>query len=208
MVITMTREPSEQQKQRIIDIANELAAEGNESPTNGQVREKMGSGSIADISPVMREWRQKRREATQVMFNMPESLKTAAQHFTAQMWSSVDAEARKKVEEAEITAKNLVEEIEAELNQSFESIEIFQSSLKVAEQAKDTLQIELQTAKKEIDELSNKLHAVEIEKEKTKARLELSQENEKHLRQQISDLQKELLNLAKSNTSKPKSTKP
>lgn len=207
----MTREPSERQKQRIIEIANELAANGNESPTNGQIREKMGSGSIADISPVMREWRQKRREATQVMFTMPESLKTAALQFTAQMWGCVDAEARKKVEEGEVNAKHQIEEIEAELNQSFESIESIesiQSSLKEVEQTKDALQLQLETARKEIDEKSAKLHALEIEKEKTQARLELSQENEKHLRQQIADLQKELLVLAKSNTSKPKSTKP
>ena len=48
-------------KERIVEAANALVAEGNENPTNEQVRERMGSGSLSHISPVMREWRESQK---------------------------------------------------------------------------------------------------------------------------------------------------
>lgn len=48
-------------RERIVVAASALAAEGIDSPTNEQVRERMGGGSLSHISPVMREWRESRK---------------------------------------------------------------------------------------------------------------------------------------------------
>lgn len=207
MVNPLTREPSEKKREAIINAANALAASGVESPTNGQVLEALGGGSIADISPVMREWRQKRKEATQTMFSMPESIKTAAQHLAAQLWSSVDSEARKKVDEAEKIALIRTEEIEEELNQSYEEIKGLEATLESIKNEKVTLHNQLEITCSELKELQNKFHILEIEYEKSKTRLESTLESEKLLRQQVAELQKDLLSLAKANASKEKSTK-
>jgi chromosome segregation ATPase len=203
----LTREPSEKKREAIIKAADTLAASGVDSPTNGQVLEALGGGSIADISPVMREWRQKRKEATQTMFSMPDSIKTAAQHLAAQLWISIDSEARKKVDEAEKSALIRTEEIEEELNQSYEEIKGLEATLESIKNEKVTLQNQLETTSSELKELQNKFHLLEIEYEKSKTRLESTLESEKLLRQQVADLQKDLLSLAKSNASKGKTTK-
>jgi chromosome segregation ATPase len=203
----MSREPSEQKKAEIIEAANALAASGNESPTNGEVLQHLGGGSIADISPVMREWRNKRKEASQTMFSMPESIKTAAQQLAAQLWTAIDSEARKKVEDAEKNARIQTEEIDTELKQSYEEIKGLEATLESFRNEKVNLHNQLELANVELRELQSKFHSLEIENEKAKTRLESTQESEKLLREQVAELQKELLNLAKSNTSKQKPTK-
>ena len=47
---------------RIEDAAAALIAAGNPNPTNEQVRQHLGGGSLSHISPVMRAFRARRRE--------------------------------------------------------------------------------------------------------------------------------------------------
>ncbi|EAQ3783044.1 hypothetical protein E6V66_23840, partial [Salmonella enterica] len=47
---------------RIEDAAAALIAAGNLNPTNEQVRQHLGGGSLSHISPVMRAFRARRRE--------------------------------------------------------------------------------------------------------------------------------------------------
>ncbi|WP_322101166.1 DNA-binding protein [Salmonella enterica] len=46
---------------RIEDAAAALIAAGNSNPTNEQVRQHLGGGSLSHISPVMREFRARQR---------------------------------------------------------------------------------------------------------------------------------------------------
>ncbi|MHC8495330.1 DNA-binding protein (plasmid) [Thalassospira sp. SM2505] len=73
-------------RDRIITAANALSAEGVENPTNDQVREQMGGGSLSHISPVMREWREGRKAAVAVALDMPSELKKAVQTAIGQVW--------------------------------------------------------------------------------------------------------------------------
>jgi chromosome segregation ATPase len=203
----MAREPSEKQKHRIWETAETLVAKGIENPTNDDVLQEMGGGSIADISPAMREWRKKRKEASQLMFTMPDSIKNAGLQVVAQMWAAVDNEARQRVEDAEAKAEEKTAEIESELQDSLHSIKNLESSLEQVTSERDDLKSELQGANKEIKALEKKAHQLELDKEKTQTRLESAKENEGLLRKQIEELQKELLSLAKQNTTKARSSK-
>nr|ULG18684.1 KfrAs [Serratia proteamaculans] len=49
---------------RIEDAAAALIAAGNPNPTNEQVRQHLGGGSLSHISPVMREFRARQRALT------------------------------------------------------------------------------------------------------------------------------------------------
>ncbi|EKS2272060.1 DNA-binding protein, partial [Salmonella enterica] len=58
----MSKLPSPDMVRRIEDAAAALIAAGTPNPTNVQVRDHLGSGSLATISPVMRAFRARQRE--------------------------------------------------------------------------------------------------------------------------------------------------
>ena len=72
-------------RNRILSAASALTAEGIESPTNDQVRERMGGGSLSHISPVMRQWRQSRKADVVAALDMPADLKRAVDSYSAQI---------------------------------------------------------------------------------------------------------------------------
>lgn len=58
----MSKLPSPDTVRRIEDAAAALIATGTPNPTNVQVRDHLGGGSLATISPVMRAFRARQRE--------------------------------------------------------------------------------------------------------------------------------------------------
>ncbi|WP_027951096.1 DNA-binding protein [Haliea salexigens] len=75
-------------KDKIIAAANALMAEGNDSPTNDQVRDRMGGGSLSHISPVMREWREARKADVVAALEMPADLKKTIETSVGQVWTA------------------------------------------------------------------------------------------------------------------------
>jgi len=187
----MARQPSEKQIQRIHEAADALLTEGIEAPTNDQVLEKMGGGSIADVSPAMREWRKKKKQAEQVMFSMPDTIKNTGLNLLSQMWSAVDSEAQKKVEQAQAAVPLKTVELEEELQTCLDSISKLEESLELESKEKLTLKDKLEEANNEIKQLEKSAHRLELDKEKALTKLETAKENETSLRKQVEDLQKE-----------------
>ncbi len=85
-------------RERIIAAANFLATEGNDTPTNDQVREKMGGGSLSHISPVMREWKKSRKAEVAAALEMPADLKRSIESSLANVWHSASKLATASVE--------------------------------------------------------------------------------------------------------------
>ena len=193
----MARQPSEKQVQRIHEAADALHAVGIESPTNDQVLDKMGGGSIADVSPAMREWRKKKKHAEQAMFSMPDSVKNIGLNLLSQMWLVVDSEAQKKVDQAQTEASIKTSELEDELQTCLDSIAKLEQSLALEQKEKLDLKASVEKAHLEIKELEKSAHRLELDKEKALTRLETAKENETSLRKQVNDLQKELVSVAK-----------
>jgi chromosome segregation ATPase len=193
----MARQPSEKQIQRIHEAADALLADGIEAPTNDQVLEKMGGGSIADVSPAMREWRKKKKQAEQIMFSMPGTIKNIGLNLLSQMWSAVDSEAQKKVDQSQIEATSKTVELEDELQTCLDSIAKLEESLALASKEKLALEEMLGEANNEIKQLDKSAHRLELEKEKALTKLETAKENETLLRQQVEVLQKDLVAVAK-----------
>lgn len=75
-------------KDKIISAANALLAEGVEAPTNEQVREYMGGGSLSHISPVMREWRDARKSEVTAALEIPADLKKVIETSLGQVWAA------------------------------------------------------------------------------------------------------------------------
>ena len=200
-LVKMARQPSEKQLKRIFEAADSLASLGITSPTNDQVLEKMGGGSIADVSPAMREWRGKKKLSDQIMFSMPDNIKEAGLRFTTQIWAYVDSEAKVRVDQAQNEANIKTSELEEELQECLNSIASLEDSLATKNTDYNSLKEELNNANEEIKALEKSAHRLELDKEKALTRLEIAKENEESYRKQVSVLQNELVLLAKLNGS-------
>jgi hypothetical protein len=72
---------------RIEAAAVALVSEGVNNPTNEQVRQKLGGGSLSHISPVMREWRRQRREQGEPpALPVPDVLRQLAADLASRLW--------------------------------------------------------------------------------------------------------------------------
>lgn len=99
---------------RIESAADALVSEGVNNPTNEQVRQKLGGGSLSHISPVMREWRLKVREQTTASVPpVPDALQRLAADLAARLWQ----QAR---EQADADAAAVREQAEADIAQADE----------------------------------------------------------------------------------------
>ena len=148
-------------KKKIINAADALATRG-EKTTNDAVREEMGGGSLAHISPVMREWRTKNEQNTGVMLEMPGSIKTAIDRVGAEIWKTADAEARKKVEAVQTISKERINEVEAERDEALQEITAL-------EQKNKELQTQLEQAQGQNKEIQTQLDRSNKELQETKS---------------------------------------
>ncbi len=109
-------------KKRIVDAANALVGEGVENPTNDAIRERMGGGSLSHISPVMRQWRESRKEQVSAALELPADLKKIIETSLGQVWTtasklasvaidSVRQEADKNMEAASLERDEALTEI-------------------------------------------------------------------------------------------------
>lgn len=122
-------------KEKIIGAANALAAEGNESPTNDQVRERMGGGSLSHISPVMREWRESRKSEVAAALEIPADLKKVIETSVGQVWATASKLASASIEAVRQDAEVAIEAATAERDEALEEVRRLEEKLVQLEEA-------------------------------------------------------------------------
>src|SRR5690606_22652315 len=70
-----------------------------------QVRERMGSGSLSHISPVMREWRESQKARVVAALEIPSELKKAIETSLSQVWTAARKLASATVEKIQQEAQ-------------------------------------------------------------------------------------------------------
>ena len=116
-------------RERITISANELVAEGIDSPTNAQVRDRMGSGSLSDISPVMKAWRESRKAGVDYALDMPARLKKEVEISVSQLWGTASKLASEAVENFRQEVDNKIIESNTELNEALKDIQRLETRL-------------------------------------------------------------------------------
>lgn len=142
-------------KERIINAANTLTAEGVENPTNEQVRERMGGGSLSHISPVMREWRESKKAEVVAALEMPAELKKVIESSIGQVWTAASKLASATVESFRQEAQESIEAATAERDEALSEITRLESKI---------IDLEKQLSEKEAE-----LNQVKSDEEKAKA---------------------------------------
>lgn len=116
-------------KEKIVAAANALVAEGTEGPTNDQVRERIGGGSLSHISPVMREWRDSRKAEVGAALEMPADLKKAVETSLGQVWAVASKLATSTVEAVRQEAEAAVEAATGERDEALAEISRLEKQL-------------------------------------------------------------------------------
>lgn len=117
---------------RIEDAAAALIAAGNLNPTNEQVRQHLGGGSLSHISPVMRAFRARRREqAAEQNTPLPPEL---AQLLTGQLgllWQAAVKQAETGALAAREQADNDIARADQERDEALAKVAALESELAV-----------------------------------------------------------------------------
>ena len=110
-------------RQRIIDAAEKLVSEGIDRPTNEQVRECLGGGSLSHISPVMREWRDSLKDNAIAVREMPNEIRTVLERVGAELWRSASQHADEEVEKIRAESEQREKAANEERDEALREIE-------------------------------------------------------------------------------------
>lgn len=143
-------------KERIVNTANTLVAEGITEPTNSLVLERMGKGSLSHVSPVMREWRALRQAGVSASLEMPADLKKSIEISLSQVWTSASKLTAITVENVRHEAQVSIKEISDERDEAL--LDILRLENKISE-----LEVLLVEKDRGINHIKNE---VEAEREK------------------------------------------
>lgn len=116
-------------RDKFIAAANALVAEGIENPTNEQVRQKAGGGSLAHISPVMREWKESRKAEVVAALEMPGDMKKAVETSLGQIWATASKLAQASVQAYRQEADEAIDAATQERDEALSEIQRLEARL-------------------------------------------------------------------------------
>lgn len=116
-------------RDKFIAAANALVAEGIENPTNEQVRQKAGGGSLAHVSPAMREWRDSRKAEVVAALEMPGDLKKAVETSLGQIWATASKLAQASVQAYRQEADEAIDAATLERDEALSEIQRLEAKL-------------------------------------------------------------------------------
>ena len=191
-------------KDKIVNTANTLVAEGVESPTNDQVRERMGGGSLSHISPVMREWREGRKSEVAVALEIPSDLKKVIETSLSQVWSAANKLASATVEKVQQEAQVAIDAASSERDEALSEVSRLEERIldlqKVVDERKKTVQL----VQNDLDKERGRAGQLASENAALTAKVEDRDVQVKELKEELSEardhnrsLQAELIALAK-----------
>lgn len=138
-------------RERIINAANALVTEGISNPTNEQVREKLGGGSLSHISPAMREWRESQRTDTTSAIEMPIELKKIVDSTMSQVWASANKLAQAAFQAYRDEAESNTQEATRERDEALAEIQRLEAQIALLETGLSQKEKELKTATSELE---------------------------------------------------------
>jgi chromosome segregation ATPase len=166
----------------VISAAEELFAAGIK-PSMAAVRKKLGSGSFATISPILRKWREDRESSQVTKVEMPSDLTAALDKFGSQVWTVATGIATEQLDKIREEARNGVDVANSERNEAMDEIE--QLELTISE-----LNMKSIKDKQEVDDLVVRLNKSETINATTTQRCEHFDEKVKASQVEIKELKR------------------
>ena len=115
-------------RDEIIQAAEALERDG-EKATMASVREFLGGGSFATISPVLREWKEGRKSTQSVVLEMPGELKAVMERQGSEFWQAASRLANEKLITVQTEADNAVADAQAERDETLQEVARLESDM-------------------------------------------------------------------------------
>lgn len=198
----MSKLPSPDMVRRIEDAAAVLIAAGTPNPTNVQVRDHLGGGSLATISPVMRAFRARQRgQAREETIPLPPELQQLLTGQLTLLWQAAVRQADAGTLASREQADADIEQADLERDAALARVAELESGLAVLREVqaeRDRLLLQEQGLREHMITLREEVVRQQTKNEHLSAQLQESREEVKTLRAGEKALQQELLTLART----------
>lgn len=192
-------------KNKIFAAANELVLEGVVSPTNQQVRTKMGGGSLSHISPVMRDWRDLKQNENVSVIDMPGELRLAIENSLSHVWAVANKMANAEMDLIKETVSKELNEVIVERDEAFVEISNLEQKLNTSNTDLSIATQMLQKKTEECESLKESNFNINTEAMSIKAQISIHKAESERMKnlleesqEAVKELQKELILIAKS----------
>lgn len=182
---------------RIVEAVQRLSKNGNDDPTNKEVREEMGGGSMAHISPFMRKWRNDRKEKVSIALDIPANLKKEIEIAIAQVWTASNEIAQSEIESIKLETERAVNEAETDTAEALTEVAMLESAIAkheaVATQTNELIaskDSEINTLKKEIESLNSNINSKDFQIQELKSQITKIEANHDKLQNELLDIAK------------------
>lgn len=186
---------------RIEDAAAALIAAGNPNPTNEQVRQHLGGGSLSHISPVMRAFRARQRAlASEQTPALPPELAQLLTGQLALLWQAAVKQAEAGTLAAREQADTDIARADQERDEALAKVTALESELAVLREVvteRDRLLDEVRGLRTEVLPLREQVARLTATGEHLAAQLQDTKAELKETREDCRALQAELLALAR-----------
>lgn len=115
-------------KEQIIDAAEQLQASGV-NPTMQAIRKALDGGSFATISPVLREWRDSKKQRAMVAIEMPGEAKAALERAGADLWKIITTLATERLTKVQEEAEAAINAAQADRDEALAEIERLEAGI-------------------------------------------------------------------------------
>lgn len=178
-------------RDRIIQAAEYLVSKGIEKPTNDQVRERLGGGSLSHISPVMREWRQARKTTIHTALEIPEPLQKAIQVSLAQVWEAASQLASTKTEEIQSQSQETITEMQTELSEALSETAHLEKELETQTELAERQFAELGQLREEARDYRSEIQRLTLTSESMETRLSDYKDQIEELKAELKEAREE-----------------
>ena len=196
---------------RIEDAAAALIAAGTPNPTNEQVRQHLGGGSLSHISPVMREFRVRQRAlASEQVPALPPELAQLLSGQMALLWHAAVKQADADTLAAREQADADIAQADRERDEALAKVTALESELAVLREVvaeRDRLLQDVRALRDEALPLREQVARLTATGEHLAAQLKETKGELKGAREETRALQTELLTLARAEPKGGKVTK-
>ncbi|EBS4877595.1 DNA-binding protein [Salmonella enterica subsp. diarizonae serovar 50:z52:z35] len=207
----MSKLPSPDMVRRIEDAAAALIASGTPNPTNVQVRDHLGGGSLATISPVMRAFRARQREqAREENLPLPPELQQLLTDQLALLWQAAVQQAESGALAAREQADADIEQADLERDAALAKVAELESELAVLREVqteRDRLLQQVPGLQERMISLREEVVRQQTKNEHLTVQLQESRDEVKALRDSERALQQTLLTQARAEQKDGKVTK-
>jgi len=153
-------------EERIIEVAEKLEAEGI-NPTQVTVREALGGGSFATIGPVLKRWKESKKEDSQLAeIRVPESITERLEQLQGAVWQAAVEEADRRLMAEREALHQAQEQAAAEVREHLDSIAAleaeagdYQRKIETLEETANTLDADRHNALTELASVKEQAQA-------------------------------------------------